>query len=127
MSGSPRKFTYDGTTYNVVNDADIQQTPSKTVENIRHSGGNSAKVTDEAQQAEAIKLKLTREQWDVLDQASGTQGVPMSITYQDGSVSTSPGYIAVGNWTSADAVCEIVATPDDRWETFGAQLIKGDS
>lgn len=120
MPGSPRKFTYNGTTYNVVNDADIQQTPSKTVENIRHSGGNSAKVTDEAQMAEAIKLKLTRAQWDVLDQAAGEQGVPMSITYQNGDVSTSPGYIAVGNWTSADAVCEIVATPDDRWETFEA-------
>lgn len=120
MSGSPRKFTYDGPSYNVVNDADIQQTPSKTVETIRHSGGNSAKVTDEAQQAEAIKLKLTLEQWTVLDADAGRQGVPMSITYQDGSVMTSPGYIAVGNWTSADAVCEIVATPDDRWEPFGA-------
>lgn len=119
-SGSPRKYTFNGTTYNVVADADIQQTPSKTVEAIRHSGGSDPKVTDEAGQAEAIKLKLTLEQWKDLDDQAGVPGIPQSIEYQDGSVVTSPGFISVGNFTSADSVCEITAFPDDKWEVFGA-------
>ena len=119
-SGSVRKLTLDGVTFNVAADANIAMTPESEVEAIRHSGGNSFKITKMPAQAEGAKLILSDAEYDTLKTIAKKTTINMSYTKQDGSVWVCQGMISAGNYESEENSCEVTMFPESaEWTLFG--------
>lgn len=119
VSGSPRKFTHNGITYNVKADANVSRNPEKTVEGLRHTGGVSMQETLENAQLEAISLDLSVAEYQQLQAAVATGVHPSSFEYANGDVIRGDSQVVLGAHESQTNKCDITAIPlAGKWEAF---------
>lgn len=118
-SGSPRRVTIDGVTYNVAADANFSQTPPVTTEGVKHSGGTMMKQTQEVGQVESVTLILTGSQNASLEeQAKRTGNYPMSYEDASGDVYRAVGMINLDNRETEENRRDITLIPDGDWRPF---------
>ena len=118
-SGSPRKVTLDGQTFNVAADANFSQTPPVTIEGQRHTGGTMFKTTDEVENLESVSLITTGAQFrDLKDLLK--RDVPFSMSYEEasGDVYRAVGMINFDPRETETNRVDVMMIPDGEWEEF---------
>ena len=118
-SGTPRKVTIDGETFNVAADANFAQTPGTTIEGVRHTGGTMFKSTLNVENVESVTLISDGTQFESLKEKS-TRDVtyPMSYELASGDVYRAVGFITLDNRETEENRLDITLIPDGEWEEF---------
>jgi len=120
-SGSIIKCLINRIPFNVAGDANASRTPERTTEGIRHSGGNSMKVTLNPNQVEGLTLIVTPLEYQQLEIIAALSNVPMSYTENDGSVWSCTGSINLDNRETEENRCDVTMIPDNAgWELAAA-------
>ncbi len=118
-SGTPRKVTLDGVTYNVAADANFAQTPPVTNEGVRHTGGTLIKTTLEVGQVESVTLIVNGAQNASLEElAERDVNFPMSYELASGDVYRGVGQINLDNRETEETRRDITLIPDGAWQPF---------
>lgn len=122
VSGSIRKVLINGLSFNAAADGNFAKTPKLEKEAVRHSGGNSIKVTFASGNVEGVKLICTPTEFDTLEGfADELESFSMSYEMADGSTYRSTGHIALDNYESEETSVEVTMIPDSgSWELFAA-------
>ena len=108
VSGTPRKVTIDGLTYDVTGDADITINSPTEKEGMPTSGRSMMKVTGKSPDIESVTISASPEEHEVLMQVhERLDSVPMSVTFADGSVYRAVGHINLESYTSADNIATL--------------------
>ena len=124
VSGTIRKVTLDGLTYDVAADVDVTINPSIEKTGLPTSGRTMMQHVIRIPEAEAITLSA-----DPTEQATLTalnkrlDSYPMALTLADGSVYRAVGQIALEGITTANNVATLRAIPNNAsqdWELFAA-------
>lgn len=119
VTGSPRKFTFKTITYNVKADANVNRTPEKSVEPMRHTGGNDFQETLEHGGLESLSLSLTLAEWQQLNAAANEGPGPSSFEYASGDVVRGDARVVLGNHESQTNKCDITVYPvTGKFEPF---------
>ena len=119
VSGTPRRVTLDGVTYNVATDANFSQTPPVTTEGVRHTGGTMMKKTLEVEQVESVTLIVTSAQNELLKElAKRNVNFPMSYELGSGDVYRAVGQINLDNRETEENRRDITLIPDGEWRPF---------
>lgn len=119
VSGTPRKFTFDGITYNVKADANVSRNPEQTVEGLRHTGGVSFQETLENAELESLSLDLSVAEYEQLNAAANSGVHPASFEYASGDVLRADARVVLGAHESQTNKCDINAIPQGgTWEPF---------
>jgi len=119
VSGSPRKVTLDGVTFNVASDANFSQLPEQTTEGVRHSGGVMMKKTLMVAQVESVTLIVTSQQNELLKNlAARTVNFPMSYELASGDVYRAVGQINLDNRETEENRRDLTLVPDGDWQPF---------
>lgn len=120
VAGSPRSFTFGGPTYDVKADANANRQPEESIEYMRHTGGVTAQVTQEAAGLEAVSLDLSVAEYEQLKAAAaGGAFLPASFGYADGTVLRADASVMLGPHESQTNKCDITVTPSGgSWEAF---------
>ena len=122
VSGSPRRVTLDGVTYNVAADANIAQTPPVENEGVRHTGGTMMKKTLAVGQVESVTLIVTSAQNAGLeDLAKRNVNFPMSYELASGDVYRAVGQINLDNRETEENRRDLTLIPDGDWNLFGVE------
>lgn len=118
-SGTPRKVTVDGETFNVAADANFAQTPGRTNEGVRHTGGTSFKSTLNVENVESVSLIANGTQFKSL-KALVKRNVNYSMSYElaSGDVYRAVGKITLDNRETEENRVDITMIPDGEWEEF---------
>lgn len=118
-SGTPRKVTINGQTFNVATDANFAQTPERTIEGVRHTGGTMFKETLNVENLESVTLITTGQEHQDLKKL-GARTVPFSMSYElaSGDVYRAVGHINLDNRETEENRVDIVMIPDGAWEPF---------
>ena len=118
-SGTPRKVTLDGQTFNVASDANFAQTPAETTEGVRHTGGTMFKTTLNVENLESVTLITTGQEYEDL-KSLGKRDINFSMSYElaSGDVYRAVGHINLDNRESEENRVDIVMIPDGAWEPF---------
>lgn len=118
MAGSILSAWVDGVTYNVMADADVNINPGKEIEDLRHSGGTTPKVTNVAEPADEIPFLASKEDRQTLNAINGVKGKSMGFKEQDGTVYNCTGYIKLGTYTTATQTLPVTMVPENPtgWE-----------
>ena len=118
-SGTPRKVTLDGETFNVAADANFSQTPGRTKEGVRHTGGTMMKDTLEVENVESVTLVVTGDQFESLkEKRNRDANFPMSYELASGDVYRAVGGINLDARESEENRVDITMIPDGEWEPF---------
>lgn len=118
-SGTPRKVTIDGETFNVAADANFSQTPGRTKEGVRHTGGTMMKDTLEVENVESVTLVVTGDQFESLkEKRNRDANFPMSYELASGDVYRAVGGINLEPRESEENRVDITMIPDGEWEPF---------
>lgn len=118
-SGTPRKVTIDGETFNVATDANFAQTPGNTIEGVRHTGGTMFKSTLNVENLESVTLIVDGTQFESLkEKADRDVPFPMSYELGSGDVYRATGMINLDNRESEENRIDIMMIPDGNWEPF---------
>lgn len=125
ISGTPRKLTLDGVSYDVAADTNVtmNQSPYET-EGIPTSGRTMYKLTVRNQSAEGLPIManpVTQQQ--LIDLASRIVTFPMALTMADGSVWRTVGLINYESLESEENRAGIMIIPDRSpggWSLFAA-------
>jgi hypothetical protein len=118
-SGTPRKVTIDGETFNVAADANFAQTPGQTNEGVRHTGGTLMKSTLNVENVESVTLIADGTQFESLKEKSKRDvNYPMSYELASGDVYRAPGMITLDNRETEENRVDITMIPDGEWEPF---------
>ena len=118
-SGTPRKVTIDGETFNVAADANFAQTPGNTVEGVRHTGGTMMKNTLNVENLESVTLIATGTQFESLKEKSKRDvNYPMSYELASGDVYRAVGLITLDNRETEENRVDLTMIPDGEWEPF---------
>lgn len=119
VSGTPRRATIDGVTYNVAADANFAQTPPVTTEGTRHTGGTMMKRTLEVGQVESMTLILTSGQNASLEKsAKRNDNYGLSYELASGDVYRAVGMINLDNRETEENRRDITMIPDGDWRPF---------
>jgi hypothetical protein len=123
-SGSVRKVLLDGISFYATADGTPEREPTQENEGIRHSGGVSKKVTYMNGAVSALKLTVTAEEYELLQELSERPtNFAMSYTRQNGDALRATGFITLANYSDEDNSIEITMTPETgRWELFAAAI-----
>ncbi len=118
-SGTPRKVTINGQTFNVATDANFAQTPERTIEGVRHTGGTMFKETLNVENLESVTLITTGQEHQDL-KVLGRATVPFSMSYElaSGDVYRAVGHINLDNRETEENRVDIEMIPDGDWEPF---------
>ena len=118
-SGSPRKVTLDGVTFNVAADANFAQTPPVSNEGVRHTGGTLIKTTLEVGQVESVTLIVNGAQnEDLIELSQRDVNFPMSYELASGDVYRGVGQINLDNRETEETRRDITLIPDGDWQPF---------
>lgn len=122
VSGSIRKVTVDGITYNAAADINAAKTPTNLKEAVPHSGGNMIKITKQHGNVESLTLLATPTEYETLE---GTRdnlvAVPLSYELADGSVYRSQGHINLDNYESEENRVDVTMIPETGlWDVFAS-------
>ena len=118
-SGTPRRVTLDGVTYNVAADANFSQTPPVTNEGVRHTGGTLIKKTLEVGQVESVTLIVNGAENASLEElADRNVNFPMSYELASGDVYRATGQINLDNRETEETRRDITLIPDGTWQPF---------
>jgi len=118
-SGTPRKITIDGETFNVAADANFAQTPGNTIEGVRHTGGTMMKNTLNVENLESVTLIATGTQFESLkEKAKRDVNYPMSYELASGDVYRAVGMITLDNRETEENRVDLTMIPDGEWEAF---------
>lgn len=124
VSGTLRKVTLDGLTYDVAADADVTINPSIEKTGLPTSGRTMMQHVIRIPEAEAITLSVDPTEQAVLTLLNKRlDDYPMALTLADGSVYRAVGQIALETITSANNVATLRAIPNNAsqdWELFAA-------
>ena len=119
VSGTPRRVTLDGVTYNVAFDANFSQTPPVNTEGIRHTGGTMMKKTLAVGQVESVTLIVTSSQNAQIEElAKRNVNFPMSYELGSGDVYRAEGQINLDNRETEENRRDITLIPDGDWQPF---------
>ena len=120
-AGSTRKLVLAGISFNVMADSDANKTSGVLNEATRHSGGNSQKQTLLPGDINSVTVDASTAEVEQLETlAKSVVDIPMSITYIDGSVYSSPGFITLAEHTSQDNKIDVTMFPrSGSWSRFG--------
>ena len=119
VSGTPRKFTADGITFNVASDANFSQTPPVETEGVRHTGGTLMKKTLMVGQVESVTLIVTGAQNAQLEElAARNVNFPMSYEEASGDVYRAVGQINLDNRETEENRRDVTLIPDGDWQPF---------
>ncbi len=125
ISGTPRKLTLDGVSYDVAADTNITMnlSPFET-EGVPTSGRTMYKMTIKTQTAESIPIVASEtEQDQIRVLAERLDTFPMAVTMASGSVWRTTGKINFESVESEENRAGIVIIPDrspDGWSLFAA-------
>lgn len=118
-SGTPRKVTIDGETFNVAADANFSQTPGRTNEGVRHTGGTLLKSTLEVENVESVTLIVTGDQFESLKVLRDRDNFfPMSFELASGDVYRATGGINLDNRETEENRVDVMLIPNGEWEPF---------
>lgn len=118
-SGTPRKVTIDGQTFNVAADANFAQTPSETTEGVRHTGGTMMKKTLNVENVESVTLITTgQEHQDLKLLAQSDINFSMSYELASGDVYRATGMITLDNRETEENRVDVTMIPNGEWEPF---------
>ncbi len=118
-SGTPRKVTIDGETFNVAADANFAQTPGQTNEGVRHTGGTLMKTTLEVENVESVTLIADGTQFKSLqEKVKRNVNYPMSYELASGDVYRAVGMISLDNRETEETRVDLTLIPDGVWEEF---------
>lgn len=124
VSGTLRKVTIDGITFDVTADNDTTINPSIEKTGLPTSGRTMMQHVVKIPEAESIQISAEPAEQDILSQANKRlDNYPMALTFADGSVYRAVGQIALESYTSANMVATIRMIPDNAsqdWELFAA-------
>lgn len=119
VSGTPRRVTLDGVTYNVAADANFSQTPPVEKEGVRHTGGTMMKSTLAVGQVESVTLIVTSAQNAQLEELlQRNVNFPMSYELASGDVYRSVGQINLDNRETEENRRDATLIPDGDWVPF---------
>jgi hypothetical protein len=119
VSGSIQKATIDSVTYYVKADSDPTHAGDYATEGIRHSGGTLMKKELQVANIESLDLIVDSvDEQNLRDVAAGSDNVPLSLTYADGTVKTAEGQINIENRTAQENTMPITMIPDGEWQIF---------
>jgi hypothetical protein len=119
-SGSIRKVTIDGITYNAAADANASKTPTATKEGIPHSGGNMMKITKAHGSVEGLTLILTESEYETLEAVRDSlESKTLSYTTAGGAVWRTQGGINLDNYETEENRCDVMLIPETgTWDLF---------
>ena len=123
IAGSLRKVSIDGTSFDVMADADITEVGSQFLnESIPTSGRNMRKMTKRAQTRDGIVIAANpAEQARLKEIADSLDLVPLSYTRADGSKFTTPqGWIEFESLTTMENRAAVKFHEQTSWELFVA-------
>lgn len=121
-AGTLGKATIDGVTYSIKGGADGAKMPNK-FENkpLVSTGGNMQQKVLRSQTINGIDLQCTTTELEALKAtANRTDSYPLSITYPDGSVYRTVGFINLGEYKNMEATVPVDFSPgrSNEWEHF---------
>jgi len=118
-SGTPRKVTIDGETFNVAADANFAQTPGRTIEGVRHTGGTLMKSTLNVENVESVTLIADGTQFKSLQTlVKRNVNYPMSYELASGDVYRAVGMITLDNRETEENRVDLTLIPNGEWEEF---------
>lgn len=118
-SGTPRKVTLDGETFNVATDANFSQNPGQAKEGIRHTGGTMMKTTLEVETVESVTLIVDGTQFSSLKEKSKRDvNFPMSYEEASGDIYRAVGAINLDARETEENRIDVMLIPDGEWEPF---------
>ena len=125
VSGTLRKFSFEGVTFRAAMDVDVNlQISAYENEGIPSTGKSMLKKTLRNPNAEGIGLLLNPQEQDVMREFSErTETGTMSMELADGSVYRTSGWIEFPGVQTAENRAEITVIPDralNAWQLFGA-------
>lgn len=119
VSGSIRKVTLAGVTYDVKADSDPTHVGDVNTEGIRHSGGTLMKKELMVANIESVDLIVdSTQELNLRALALQEENFPMSLTYADNSVKSAEGQIMIENRTAQENTMPITMIPDGEWDIF---------
>jgi len=120
ISGSLRKVTLDGVTYNVAADVSVTEVGSKFENsNVPHSGGNMRKMVKRSENREGIDLLANSAEKEQLKSlADQLDDFPMSYETAAGDVYRTTGRIEFESRTTDENRATIQMLPADEWTLF---------
>lgn len=121
ISGTPKKVTLDGVTFDVMADTNISEVGS-SVENegVPTSGRTMRKQTKRVENREGVVLACNGAERDILKGFSeNSKDIPMSYETAGGDVYRAPnGFIEFENRETEENRATITMIPRDGWESF---------
>lgn len=122
VAGSIRKVTLDGTTFDVMADANITETGSAWQnEAIPTSGRNLKKMTRRPENREGVVLACNGTERELIKElAERTTDFPMSYETAAGDVYRASGWIEFENRETEESRATIQMHPRSTWESFVA-------
>lgn len=120
ISGSIRKVTINGITFDAMADANISETGSQYAnESVPTSGRNMRKMTRRAENRESVILACNGSERSLLEElADQLDDFPMSYETAAGDVYRSTGWIEFENRETEENRATIQMCPRDRWDSF---------
>lgn len=120
VSGSIRKLTLDGVTYDVLGDANFSETGSGFESDaVPTSGDNIHKMTKRAKKVEGVVVGCNGTERDALEAlADRTTDFPMSYETASGDVYRAQGWIEFENRETEENRASIQLHPRKKWTSF---------
>jgi hypothetical protein len=119
-TGTLRKATIDGVTYDVMADANINFKRSKyEKEGTATSGKTLVKMTRRVQNVESLDLGCTPAEMENLSAISDKLvSVPMAFTLADGTVYRGTGHVHFEGYESETGKITVTLIPTGDWQPF---------
>jgi hypothetical protein len=120
VTGTLKKVTLDGVTYNVPGDIDVTEMGSGFENSlIPTSGLNILKQVKVAEIREGVVLIVNDTQMDLLTALAENQvAIPMSYKLASGTIKRATGWIQFTNRTTAENRATLILLPQGEWSTF---------
>lgn len=121
-TGTPRKITLDGTTFDVMADANLSEKGSSNEnEYIPTSGRTMKKMTKRSKSVEGVTIACNADEREILEELDGRQEpFPLSYELASGDVYRAKGHIAFETRETEEnrATVQIHPTDGNQWEAF---------
>lgn len=120
ISGSIRKLTLDGITFDVMSDANLSKTGSQFEnDRIATSGKSFKKMTKRVTKVESVVIKLNVDEDEILEGlAERLEDFPMSYTTASGSVYRAVGSIEYESFETMENRGTVQLHPSTTWDRF---------
>lgn len=122
LAGTPLRLTFDGTVFDVPDDADFTINPDSVIEGQATSGNTMYKVTKRVSTVDGVTVSADSEDYELLlelhQKGAAGENYPMSYTKADGSVYRSTGKINLENHMTATNIATLSIIPERKWQAF---------